>query len=163
MKIIEIAQEIYISSLNSPSDLSVSSISFWLRENIGLLNNDLAIKLTIGADAQLSRNLTETEKAIYKLLYLDNYYSQKIRENLGASGTDAVVEISNFGTNVRKISKNEVAKSWLMLKKANKEQLDEQVRSYNINDIRPVQCVGDDTTYSLAGGLSNTNASDVVD
>ena len=163
MKIIEIAQEIYTSSLNSPTDISVSSISFYLREAaVGKFNNLLGLDLTIGTDAQLSRNLTEAEKSIFKLIYLVNYYDYQTRTTLGAAGTDAVLEVSDFGTTVRKINRSEVSKRWMELRKMTQEDLNDQVRAYNMNDVRPVQCTGDDTTYSLAGGLSNTNTSDVI-
>jgi len=40
MKVVDIAQEIYFD-LNSPSDLSVAAISFWIRSNVGALNSYL--------------------------------------------------------------------------------------------------------------------------
>ena len=40
MKVVDIAQEIYFD-LNSPSDLSLAAVSFWIRANIGNLNNSI--------------------------------------------------------------------------------------------------------------------------
>ena len=38
IKVVDIADEIH-RELGSPSDLSISAISYWLRTNIGQLNN----------------------------------------------------------------------------------------------------------------------------
>ena len=38
MKVVDIAQEIYFD-LNSPSDLSLAAIAFWIRANVGRLNS----------------------------------------------------------------------------------------------------------------------------
>ncbi len=157
MKVIEIAQEIFTSSLNSPTDVSPASIGFYLRESaIGKLNNLLGLDLTIGTDAQLSRNLTESEKSIFKSIYLVSYYDYQIRNTLGAAGTDSTLEISDFGTTVRKINKSELSKRWMELRKMTQEDLDNQVKSYNINGVTPLAVCGDDVIWSTNGGLSNS-------
>ena len=40
MKVVDIAQEIYFD-LNSPTDLSIAPIAFWVRSNVGALNSYL--------------------------------------------------------------------------------------------------------------------------
>lgn len=156
MKVIELAQEIFTSSLNSPTDIGVSNISFWLRENIGKLNNVIAKDFSVDANAQISPDLNNKEIAIFKLLYLLAYYDMQIRNSLGASSVNMTVEISDFGTTVRQVNRNELAKTWLQLRKAAKEELDGQVRDYNINQVKPMQVAGDDTTWSTNGGLTNS-------
>ena len=46
MKVVDIAQEIYME-LGEPSSLSIPAIAFWIRSNVGALNNyiDKAFKI----------------------------------------------------------------------------------------------------------------------
>ena len=46
MKVVDIAQEIYME-LGEPSSLSMPAIAFWIRSNVGALNNyiDKAFKI----------------------------------------------------------------------------------------------------------------------
>ena len=48
VKIVSIADETY-RELASPSDLSIAAISFWLRTNLGQLNNLIATSYTLDA------------------------------------------------------------------------------------------------------------------
>ena len=47
IKVVDIADEIH-RELGSPSDLSISAISYWLRTNIGQLNNLLYLYFKFG-------------------------------------------------------------------------------------------------------------------
>ena len=49
MKVVDIASEIY-EELGRPSSLSIPSISFWLRNNIGGLNNYINTQFSIASD-----------------------------------------------------------------------------------------------------------------
>ena len=49
MKIVDIADELY-RELAEPSDLSIPAISFWLRSNIGKLNNLISTAYLIDED-----------------------------------------------------------------------------------------------------------------
>ena len=46
MKIVDIADEIF-RELGSPSDLSIPAIAFWLRSNMGALNNHINMAFKI--------------------------------------------------------------------------------------------------------------------
>ena len=61
--VVDIADEINFE-LNSPSDISISFISFWLRRNVGKLNNLISTTFTITADSpfNFSSALSEEQK-----------------------------------------------------------------------------------------------------
>ena len=91
VKIVSIADEAY-RELASPSDLSIAAISFWLRTNLGQLNNLIDTSYTLNADTQeLETGLTIEEAVIFKKLYFVHYYDLKIRATLGAASNDSVV------------------------------------------------------------------------
>ena len=73
MKVVDIADEVF-RELGEPTILSIPAISFWLRANIGQLNNyihteflvntsDLEIKTSAGVE------IGEEEKAVLKKMY----------------------------------------------------------------------------------------------
>jgi hypothetical protein len=162
LSIKDLAQQVF-EELQSPTDLSVSSIAFWMVTNIGQLNNMIGKSYGVTSEGtDITPLLGYGEKAIYKQLYVIHFYSSKIRENLGASAINSAIEVDNFGTRVRLQNKNEVAKSWLTLKKQAQDDLDKQIKDYNKNQFSPVQIAGDDTTYSTNGGLSNSLTSDSI-
>ena len=57
-KIVSIADEVY-RELGNPTDLSIATISFWLRTNVGQLNNLINIDASINQETlELDGELT---------------------------------------------------------------------------------------------------------
>ena len=145
MKIVDIADELF-RELSSPSEISVPAISFWLRTNIGKLNNLISSELTIDSTTkEFSTDLTEDQKVILKKMYLIHYYDLKIRSVLGAASQDSIREVASDGSKIRKFSKNDLSKTYLSAKRAEVEELNNLINSYKIGQSSPIQVVGDDT------------------
>jgi len=162
-KIIDIADEIY-RELGEPSDLSLSSIAFWLRTNIGdlniLINKKYYIEETTYEIANEEGEIfKDIEKSIFKMLYSMHYYERLFRNALGAASTDSVLEISQNGFSARKINKNELAKTYAELRNQISDELQILTKNYNLNEARPLQVAGDDTveepnkTYTYSSHL----------
>ena len=88
-KIVDIADEIY-RELGEPSDVSIPSVAFWLRTNLGKLNILINKRYTINTldlevDAISPDTFTLTEKAIFKKLYTISYYDRQIVNLIGKS------------------------------------------------------------------------------
>ena len=139
------AQEIYFE-LGHPSDLSVPAISYWLRNNIGILNNKLNKDIVINdTTLELDPNLGEAEKAIYKKIYECYFYDLKIKQTLNSINSDSLLEVTDGGGTVRRINRNETSKIYLDAKKTALNELTMMISDYNINDVGPLQVAGDDT------------------
>lgn len=139
------AQEIYFE-LGQPSDLSVPAISYWLRNNIGILNNKLNKDIVINdTTLELDPNLGEAEKAIYKKIYECYFYDLKIKQTLNSINSDSLLEVTDGGGTVRRINRNETSKIYLDAKKTALNELTMMISDYNINDVGPLQVAGDDT------------------
>lgn len=152
MKIVEIAQEIYLE-LGQPTDLSIAAISYWLRSNIGVLNNKINKDIIIDdCNLELDPSLGEAEKSIYKKIYDCYYYDLKLKQTLGAVSIDSVLEVTDGGGTIRKLNKNETSKIYLQAKKDSVQELEMMISSYKINDVGPLQVAGDDT---VEGWYSN--------
>jgi len=157
VKIVSIADEAY-RELASPSDLSIAAISFWLRTNLGQLNNLIDTSYALDANTQeLETGLTIEEAVIFKKLYFVHYYDIKIRATLGAASNDSVVEVSSDGARVRKINKNEISKTWMSARNLERDELTRLITAYKLTGSSPRQVAGDDT---IAEG-NNTRVQDL--
>lgn len=144
IKILDVAQEIY-DELENPSNTSSGAIAFWLLQNVGALNNliDGEYALVDSGD-EVTPLLGEGEKSIYKTMFYIYYYDKMIRTGLGASAFDSLLEVTSDGGTVRQLNRNEVAKTYIQMKKDEKAKLDQLVTLYRSKGARPIQVTGDD-------------------
>lgn len=147
-KIVDVSDEIY-RELGEPSDISIASIAYWLRTNLANLNILINKKFYIDSDLEISGTPTEPfsliEKNIFKKMFIIFYYERLFRNSLGAASIDSVVSVTDDGSTVVKINKNEIAKNYAQLKTQSKDELDHLIKSYHLNEISPKQVAGDDT------------------
>ena len=123
MKVVDIADEIF-RELSEPSTLSIPAIAYWVRSNVGELNNylntsfrvshqtfEIAEEVDVTGRQPSSFNsavdsatleLQFEEKAVLKKMYNVHYYDQQVRSTLGAASNDPVVEVDSDGSKVRK-------------------------------------------------------------
>ena len=131
-------------------------ISGWLANNIGQLNTKLYTSFSVG-----SSNFTPTgqfkqeERAIYKQMYLYEFYTKKTRQVL--RGVDSSVDFLTLregDTMITRTNKNELAKTYRGLANDAKEEMERLVTSYNIYQAAPVQVAGDDgAPYASGSGV----------
>jgi len=130
-KIVDIADEIY-RELGEPSDVSIPSVAFWLRTNLGklniLINKTYAINtLDLEVDAISPETFTITEKSIFKKMYNIHYYDRQIIKLIGRSNNINLIstDTSNSGDNVTTGSANsdtiEISENGFSYKKSNSE------------------------------------------
>lgn len=160
MKVVDIADEIY-RELDSPTDLSIPAVSYWIRSNIGSLNNYLNVNFEINADLEIERTVDDVsgtkeeigpiEVAVLKKMYFIHDYEKKLKSVLGAASLDAVIQISDLGTSIRKVNKNEVGKTFAQVKKQEVEELHKMINAYKISASCPRQVAGDDTEEGYYG------------
>lgn len=150
-KIVDIADEVY-RELGEPSDISIASVAYWLRTNIGKLNvllnkpyliNDTTLEIYSSDEAKDPFGINE--KAIFKKIYTVYYYERLFRNALGAASTDSVIEIDQNGFRAKKVNKNELAKTYSELKKQADAELKILIDQYDLNEVAPLQVAGDDT------------------
>ncbi|MAF24267.1 hypothetical protein CL634_01580 [bacterium] len=158
MKAVDIADELY-RELSSPADLSIPAVSYWLRTNLGALNNHLNTCYVLGAEPTYevqqtytgSQGETVTEeiddqaKAVLKKMYIIHYYDNKLRQGLIAASTDSVISVSDDGSSIKKINKNDVNKIYLKILEDETVELKKMIYSYQRRGAEPLQVAGDDT------------------
>ena len=153
-KIVDIADELF-RELGEPDDISIPSIAFWLRTNIGslnvLLNKPYTINLsTLEVEDTSTDPFGINEKTIFKKLYTIHYYDRQLRKTLVSVNLDSVVSISDEGSSVTKVNKNELSKTFANIKKQEMEELKNLLDKYELNEVSPLQVAGDDTIPGLS-------------
>jgi len=145
MKIVDIADEIF-RELDQPTDASIPQIAFWIRVNVGTLNNLINTEYTIDTTTlEISPDPDIEEKSILKRLYVVHFYDLKLRGSLGAAAQDSILEVTADGATVRRLNRNETSKVYLSLKRQEQEELHKEVGSYKLKKSAPIQVAGDDT------------------
>jgi hypothetical protein len=150
-KIVDVADEVY-RELGEPADISIASVAYWLRTNIGklnvLLNKPYLISdttLEIYSSDETKDPFGINEKTIFKKIYTVYYYERLFRNALGAASTDSTIEIDQNGFRAKRVNKNELAKTYSDLKKQSDEALKMLLDKYELNAVTPLQVAGDDT------------------
>ena len=153
MKVVDIADEIW-RSVGSPTDTSIAAISYWVRSNIGSMNNHLNTQFKVdGTTLEINYkdeddtviSLDVEEVSILKQMYIIHDYDNKLRTITGAASWDSVVEISDAGTRIKKVNKSEMSKTLASTKQQEQNQLNKLISSYKIRESNPRQVAGDDT------------------
>lgn len=168
MKVVDIADQIF-RELGEPSGISIPAITFWVRSNVGKLNNAINTEYevndtTLEIERKIDKKTTNIgidEAIIFTKMYFVYYYDTKIRANVTGLETDAVVEVSSDGMRVRKTSKTEIIRHLTTLKRLEDEELRRMINHYRIHKAIPRQVAGDDTTAGFyLGGYSSTGGMD---
>lgn len=112
--LIDLANSIFVADLLETDDTSIPKIMMWLTSNVGILNSLLYTQYYIvGNDC--SPHLGNDEAAIFAVIYLERYYARQVQMNLGGAQYDWS-EINEADSKIRRVSKNEIAKTYLQLK-----------------------------------------------
>lgn len=138
----DLAESIFNTEFDSDSSVtSISAINGWLEENLGLLNTLINTSYQ-GTDPGLGLE----EAAIYKTIYIYNYYSKQARNTLrgiiSSSGGGNILSVADGDNRIQFVNKNEVGKTFKDLAKDVKLQLDQMVAKYNIFEAKPLQVGG---------------------
>jgi hypothetical protein len=148
----DLAEVIFNTEFDSDSNVtSVVAITAWLEENLGLLNTLINTSFQ-GTDPSLGLE----EEAIYKLIYLYNFYSKQARNVLrgivSTTGGGNILSVADGDNRIQFVNKNEVGKTYRDLAKDIKFELDQLVAKYNIYGAKPLQ----------VGGIEASSASSIA-
>ena len=171
MKVVDIADDIY-RELGSPTTLSIPAIAFYVRGSVGALNshintvyvlNDSSLEIeetvTDNSNTTTTTEIGIAEASILKKMYMVHFYDSKIRTNLTALDADTIVEVTDQGSSVRKVNKNEISKTLLSIRNQEYEGLQKLIAQYKVSKSTPNQVAGDDTTEGFYGRGESFNRS----
>jgi hypothetical protein len=129
-----LAEFIYFD-LGEPSGISIGTIDYWIENSIGNLNTNLGENHGI-VSGQIVPPLNIAESGIMTQMYKVRYYNKVASDNLGASAYDWS-ELSEGDSRIRRVSKNEISKTYLQLAKDEQISLKESILFYRTNAATP--------------------------
>jgi hypothetical protein len=149
-----VATGIYRDEFDSDTGYqSISQISGWLENNVGLLNTQLYTSFsgsgtTDGDTAiQATGEFLYEEADIFKQIYLVEYYKKKTRSVLkGIDSSVDFITLRDGDSTITRTNKNEIAKTYRGLANDAQTRLDALTAKYNIYGAAPVQVAGTDAT-----------------
>ncbi len=149
VKIVDLGTNIWKGELQESSDTSSVSIMFWLRANIGTLNNILGTQYIINSSTlepndESGNILGDSEAGIYKYLYLLNYYERQFKSFAGIGGVNLLIEATSDGGTLRFVDRTKMAQLYMQLRKDTEVTLNRLVNKYKFRNQTAVQVTGDD-------------------
>ncbi|HAI40539.1 MAG TPA: hypothetical protein DCM40_21790 [Maribacter sp.] len=118
-----------------------------INSTYSLNSTTLELEQTVTDDtgADVTLEIGDGERAIMKKMYMVHYYDQQIRSNITTLGTDTVISVSDDGSSVTKVNRNEINKVYHQIKKQEHEELKELVNAFKLSKSIPIQVAGNDT------------------
>jgi hypothetical protein len=138
----DLATKIFQTEFDGDTGVVYNSyIEAWLNTNLGQLNTRLNTSYS-GVDADLDLE----SQAIYKELYLGNYYRKQSRNALrglvgNTNGSD-ILSLKDGNSSVTFTNKNEVAKVYKSLAEESDRKLEKLCHNYNMYQSEPLQLGG---------------------
>jgi hypothetical protein len=170
VKVVDIADELH-RELGEPTSLSIPAIAFWLRTNIGALNNNINTSYSINATTfeveqtisdsagtDVTLEIAEEERSVLKKMYMVHFYELKLRENITSLATDTVISVSDDGSSVTKVNKNEINKVYQQIKRQEYQELKDMINSFKLLKSAPLQVAGNDTVQGSYNITVSTDA-----
>ena len=155
MKVVDISNQIFLNH-GSPSGTTVATIAFWVRSQIGRINNllfeDFYIDESGGTYEILNADGSEISAnavAIIEQLYKIYDHELSIRSNMNILATDSVIKVEDDGSSITRTNRNEVSKTFVSLKKMEEDVLKDLVTAYRMNQVNIQAIHGDDTQVGL--------------
>ena len=151
-EISDLADSIFASEFDSDSDaVNLSLLNGWLQENLGLLNT--LINTSYNGE---NPGMGLEEKAIYKQIYLYNYYGKQTRNVLrgiiSTTSSDNILMVADGDNRIQFANNNEISKTFRDMAKDSKQALDMMVAKYNIYAAKPLQVGGAEASGNQESG-----------
>ena len=150
----DLADEIFANEFDYDSGYAqFYYISGWLANNVGLLNTKIYSQYYVeSGNFNPTGTFQQEERAIYKQMYLYEFYTKKTRQVLrGVDSSVDFVTLREGDTMITRTNKNELAKTYRGLATDARDEMEKLVASYNIYNAKPVQVAGEDGSPIYTG------------
>jgi hypothetical protein len=139
-KIVDIADEIY-RELGQPDDISIPSIAFWLRTNLGKLNilidkNYTINQIDLEVEAITPETFTITEKAIFKKMYNISYYDRQIINLIGKSRSINLISTDTSTSGINNADSIQISENGFTYQKSSSTKTANETIKANTQFIR---------------------------
>jgi len=147
-----LATSIFENEFDS-TGITVASISGWLDNNVGELNNLLYTSFS-GVNGNVS-GLNLEEQNIYQEMFLHHYYKKQTRNTLRGitDNTNNITSVRDGEQTISFVNRNEVSKVYKGLAQDAYDRLQDLVYSYNSYQASPRQVGGIESVQQPTGSV----------
>ena len=147
-----LATSIFVNEFDS-TGITVVSISGWLENNIGELNNLLYTSFS-GTNGNIA-GLNLEEQNIYQEMFLHHHYKKQARNTLRgiADNTNNITSVRDGEQTISFVNRNEVSKVYKGLAQDAYGRLKDLVYSYNSYQASPRQVGGVESLLQPTGSV----------
>ncbi len=151
-----LADDIFSNELDS-TGASLSSVSGWLKENLGTLNTYLYTNFSgiNDGDGNVVSGMGLEEADIYKEMYLYHHYTKQARNTLRGIVNDSngnILSVRDGDNSIQFVNKNEVSKAYRGFATDSYNKMLRMVQSYSSYNAAPRQVGGVETNIQPTGG-----------
>lgn len=148
-----LALEIY-TNIGSPTDLSEAAVQYWVKTNIVGLNAKTFSNFSLVSGAANGEQIVDENSvpvesgcqwAVYKKMYEVYRWDTVIRQKLTALDSDSLLEVTDNGSTIVRVNKNEVIKVLRDMKSQDIAELNFLIEDCNSGRGGPGAVHGDDT------------------
>lgn len=125
---------------------TTGSVYLWLTQSLGTLNDRINTNFYVNSTGCIESGMNSAQSGVYTEMYFCYYLSRKAAKMLGAAEYDWTEIDGDEQGSVRRVSKNEQAKTYRLLAKDCKERLNDLVDWYNSEANLPKQVLYNDRT-----------------
>ena len=145
MLIVDIANSIWLEN-DSPKEISIPAVAYWIRTNLGKLNSilyeDFCLnQVTLEIQNCNSNGINDRAVMILKVLFRLYMADLDIRKMIHSSTRDTILKATDQEFSIEKINKSELLKTLTTIKKDTLKELWDLVHTYR----------GRDTVHSVSG------------
>jgi hypothetical protein len=115
--------------------ISNASVVTWMQNNLYRLNLPLGTGFICNSSGYIEPDMNQYESGIYEQQYFCYYYKKKANQFLGAAGYDWTEIRGEEDGSIRRVSRNEVAKTYMQNGKECEVQLKDLINWYIEQDI----------------------------
>ena len=147
-----LATSIFQNEFDS-TDITLTSISGWLENNVGELNN--LLYTSFSATNGNIPGLNFEEQNIYKEMFLHHYYKKQARNTLRGitDNTSNITSVRDGEQTISFVNRNEVSKVYKGLAQDAYSRLKDLVYSYNSYQASPRQVGGVESLLQPTGSV----------
>lgn len=115
--------------------ISNASVVTWMQNNLYRLNLAVGTGFVCNSSGYIEPDMNQYESGIYEQQYFCYYYKKKANQFLGAAGYDWTEIRGEQDGSIRKVSRNEIARTYMTSAKTCQDSLAELIKWYQEQDV----------------------------
>ena len=114
--------------------ITTSSVVVWMSNHLYLINTAIGSGFYTNGSGYIEPDFSPNVSGLYESMYVCYYYNKKANSALGAFSSDWTEIEGEKQGKIRRVSRNEVSKTYRLMAQDCRSSLAELIKAYNEND-----------------------------